>query len=191
MAKPIIGLVPPTGWHYFEGDVRLNSHSYESLLKVVENFRAENHLPIGDVEGDVNSYICSSWPNFCHGVDMVSVTSVHPQNKATELLNDITVWARNILHSQTPNQLVSDDLAEERAKTCRECEFNINWRSGCGSCISATDRVCASIRNGRDTKSSAVLGGCSILRHDNRSAIFFDKSKLAVTKVPDNCWLNV
>jgi hypothetical protein len=101
MAKPITGMIPPGGWHYMEGDVKLTSHSYETLLTTVENYRAENHLPIGDVDGDVNSFICSNWPNFCHGVDMVVVSSVNPPTSKTELLNDITVWAKNILNSSS------------------------------------------------------------------------------------------
>ena len=192
MAKVILGMIPPGGWHYFDSDAKLTGHSYEDLLKVVENYRAENHLPVGDVEGDVNSYICSNWPNFCHGVDMVVVTSVHPESAQQSLLNDITTWARNLLNSKTANNLVSNELAEERAKICKGCQHNKNWRGGCVSCVAAADRISASVRNGRDTQSSTKLGGCNIMRHDNRSAIFFDKNKLSqATSTPDNCWMNI
>lgn len=192
MAKVIIGMIPPGGWHYYDSDVKLTSHSYDGLLKVVQDYRAENHSPVGDVEGDVDSYICSNWPNYCHGVDMVVVTSVHPETRQQSLLNDITTWARNLLNSKTPNKLISDELAEERAKTCKECPNNKPWKSGCSSCVSAAERICASIRNGRDTKSSTKLGGCELMRHDNRSAIFFDTSKLSqATSIPENCWMNI
>ena len=192
MAKVILGMIPPGGWHYFDSDAKLTAHSYEVLLKVVEDYRAENHLPVGDVEGDINSYICSNWPNFCHGVDMVVVKSVHPESAQQSLLNDITIWARNLLNSKTTNNLVSNELAEERAKICKGCQHNKNWRGGCASCIASADRISASVRNGRDTKSSTKLGGCNIMRHDNRSAIFFDKNKLSqATSTPDNCWMNI
>ena len=192
MAKVILGMIPPGGWHYFDSDAKLTAHSYEGLLKVVEDYRAENHLPVGDVEGDINSYICSNWPNFCHGVDMVVVTSVHPESAQQSLLNDITTWARNLLNSKTANNLVSNELAEERAKICKDCQHNKNWRGGCVSCIASADRISASVRNGRDTQSSTKLGGCNIMRHDNRSAIFFDKNKLSQsTSTPDNCWMNI
>lgn len=191
MAKPIIGIIPPSGWHYFESDVRLNGSNYDDLLKVVEHYRAENHLPSGDVEGDVNSYICSNWPTFCHGVDMVSITSVHPETNTTALMNDIQTWAKNILHANKPVQMVSDDLAEQRAKICRGCPQNVNWRGGCNSCIESTNRISASIRQGRDTASSEVLGGCMLQRHDNRSAIFIDRDEFyKATNLPENCWLN-
>jgi hypothetical protein len=191
MPKPIVGIIPPGGHHYMEGDVKISGSSYKNLLENVTNYRAENYIPVGDVEGDVTNYICGNWPHFCHGVDMVVVTSVASPTARTELMNDISTWARNILYSTERNQLVSDEVAEERAKICRNCPNNVNWRGGCSSCIAATDRICASIRNARDTKSSAVLGGCKLLRHDNRTAIFFDKEKLAESNdLPNFCWLN-
>lgn len=192
MAKPIPQWTPPGGYHFFEGDVKLTASTLDKLYKTVESFRAENYLPSGDVEGDVNTYICGNWPNHCYGVDMVVVTSVNPLTRATELLNDITVWAKNMLHSQKPLQMVSDDLAEQRAKICLNCKYNVNWRSGCGACIVANDRLSASVRQARETASSKVLGGCSKMRHDNRSAIFFDREEFTPTNdLPDNCWLKI
>lgn len=185
-------MIPPGGWHYYQSDVKLTGYSYPDLLKAVETYRAENHLPGGDIEGDVNSYICANWPNFCHGVDMVVVTSVNRPTANSELLNDVQTWAKNILNSTEPNPLVTDDLAEERAKVCRACPNNVNWRGGCSSCISATERITASVRQARDTKSSAVLGGCALMRHDNRAAIFMDRSALQrATNLPENCWVNI
>jgi len=191
MATPILGMLPPSGWHYIEGDVRINGVTYDSLIQNVEHFRAENHLPSGDVEGDVNSFICSNWPQFCHGVDMVAITSVNPETDTMALLNDIQSWAKNLQQSQEPINMVTDELAEARAKTCRNCPENVNWRGGCSSCISTTERLTAGVRQGRDTASSAVLGGCKSMRHDNRTAIFIDKDQfLKATNLLANCWLN-
>lgn len=191
MAKPIIGMIPPNGWHFKEGDVVLKGYSLENLYHVVTNYRAENHLPLNDVRGDVDSFLCSNHPNNCHGVDMVVVTSVVPPNRSSELLNDITVWAKNILHSKSPVDMVPDDVADKRAKTCLSCPKNLNWRAGCGACIIAADRLSASIRQARETKSTPVLGGCSVMRHDNRSAVFFDKKHFTLNNnLPAECWLN-
>ena len=192
MPTPIMGMIPPGGWHFYESDVRLSGITYKDLLANVQNYRAENHLSSGDVEGDVNSYICSNWPNFCHGVDMVAITSTSVQTASADLLNDIQTWGRNILTSQDPHPLVTDDLAEVRAQTCRACPQNVNWRGGCGSCVAAAERVCASVRQARDTASTAVLGGCRLMRHDNRTAVFMDRSVLQkATNLPDACWVNL
>jgi hypothetical protein len=192
MAQPIDGLIPPGGWHYWQGDVKLDGYSLENLYKVVQDFRAENHLSIGDVHGDVNSYLCGNFPRNCHGVDSVVVVSVDAPTRQNELLNDITVWAKNILLSQKPIKMVSDELAEARALTCMKCPRNAVWKQGCGSCITATERLTASIRQGRDTRSTKKLKGCASLRHDNRAAVFFDKEHFEVTNsVPQNCWLKI
>lgn len=191
MATPIIGLVPPGGWHYYTSDVKITGSTYPDLLKNVETYRAENNLQSNDVAGDVNSYICSNWPTFCHGVDMVAVRSVNAPTPSSELLNDIQTWAKNILSKNTVTQFVTDETAQARAITCLDCPNNVNWRGGCSSCINATDRLSASIRHGRDTKSTPVLGGCSLMRHDNRSAVFFDRDTFYPSaNLPSNCWLN-
>jgi hypothetical protein len=192
MAKPIIGLIPPSGWHCVQSDVRITAFDYKSLLTAVEEYRAQNGVPVGDVEGDVNAYICGNWPNNCHGVDMVTVQSISPQTNQAKLLEDIQTWARNILAGNNPVQLVSDELAEARAKICRGCPKNVNWRGGCASCVVVTDRACASLRQARDTASSAVLGGCTSMRHDNRTAIFLDRDIFQkATDLPEFCWVNL
>jgi hypothetical protein len=191
MAKPIWGMVPPGGWHYQDGDVRLEGWSLDNLYDVVRNYRAENNLPLGDVVGDVNSFVCGNFPNYCHGVDMVVVTSIEQPNQQTELLTDITVWAKNTLTTNKRIDFVTDELAEARAKICARCPKNVKWRSGCQSCITATDRLSVSIRQARETKTSRSLGGCSIMRHDNRSAVFFDKNNFNKPQnLPAKCWLN-
>lgn len=192
MAKPIIGMIPPGGWHYYDGDAKLTGHSYDNLLEVVTNFRAENYLPVGDVEGDVNSYICSKNPNFCHGVDMVVVTSVNTPSQKTELLNDVTIWAKNVINSSKEVALVSSELAEQRAKICLNCKQNVQWKSGCGACVKATDRLSASIRQAKETKTSKALGGCLLLRHDNKSAVFMSRDSISPSdNLPVDCWLNL
>ena len=191
MAKPIIGMIPPGGWHYFDSDAKLSGHSYDNLIEVVTNYRAENHLPMGDVEGDINSYICSKNPNFCHGVDMVVVTSVNTPSQKTELLNDITIWAKNVINSNDEVTLVSHDLAEQRSKICSKCNQNVQWKSGCGACVKATERLSTSIRQAKETPTSKGLGGCLLLRHDNKTAVFLTKDMISPSgNLPEHCWLN-
>ena len=190
MPQPIIGMIPPGGWHYYQSDTKITGYSYADLLKSVESYRAENHLTSGDITGDVNGYICSNWPQFCHGVDMVAITSIDAQTATGDLMNDIQTWAKNILQSQEPHPLVLDALAEQRAQICRRCPSNVNWRGGCGACVASTERVCASVRQARDTASTPVLGGCALMRHDNRTAVFMDRNQIQrSTNIPAECWV--
>lgn len=192
MAKPIVGMIPPGGWHFIQSDVKLTAHSIDDLYKVVEDFRVQNNFPLGDVQGDVDNYLCGNYPNYCHGVDHVSI-NVMSKNRITasaELLQDITTWGNNVLRSPNKHPLVSDEEAERRAKICISCPSNANWRSGCSSCIVSADRICAAVRQGRETKTTRVLGGCHQLRHDNRTAVFLDKEVLATSgNLPSTCWL--
>ena len=55
MPKPIVGIIPPGGHHYMERDVKITGSSYKNLLENVTNYRAENHISLGDVEGDVTN----------------------------------------------------------------------------------------------------------------------------------------
>ena len=191
VAKPIIGMVPPGGFHYFQGDVRLESDTLDGLYNRVMHHRAENSIPHHSVREDVNDYLCGQWPEFCHSVDEVKIAAVVTPVNVKQLLDDIQVWAKNILSSQRPHPLVGDELAEARAQICGKCPNNVNWRSGCGACVSATERLSASVRQARETDSTKILGGCSVLRHDNRAAVFMQPEDLAVSSdIPEICWLN-
>jgi len=184
-------MVPPGGYHYFQGDVRLNADTLEDLYKKVSNYRAENSLPENSTKQDVDNYVCGQFPDYCHNVDSVTVRQVVTGTKMGELMGDIQVWAKNILSSTSEHPLVGDELAEARAKVCSKCPYNVNWRGGCGSCVNATDRLSASVRQARETSSTPVLGGCSILRHDNRAAVFMQPEDLSISSdIPDFCWLN-
>ena len=189
--KPIQGMVPPGGFHYFQGDVRLEADTLEGLYNRVLHFRAENSIPHHTTREDVDAYLCGQWPERCHNVDNVIVKPVVTPKNIGELLGDIQVWAKNILSSQSEHPLVGDELAEARAQICSRCPNNVNWRGGCGACVTATDRLSASVRQARETASTKILGGCLVLRHDNRSAVFMQTEDLAASSdLPDFCWMN-
>ena len=191
VAKPIQGMVPPGGFHYFQGDVRLTGENLGDLYRVVTIHRAQNDIPNSSAIDDVNNYLCGQWPEFCHDIDNIVFELIPANVNIQQLLDDIQTWARNLLASPRPHPLVGDELAETRAQICGRCPKNINWRGGCAPCVTATDRLSASVRQARETASSAVLGGCTVLRHDNRAAIFLNPEDLSKSPdLPAYCWLN-
>jgi hypothetical protein len=194
MSTPIKGMVFPGGYHFFEGDVRLDSHfDLDNLYEVVKAYRANNNLPVGDVVGDVNRQLCGRVPTFCHGVDSVEVnfSSVERPTPQGDLLNDVVTWASNLLATGEQIKLVSDTEASRRSSICAACPNNANFRGGCTPCIDNALRVCASVRQARDVGMSKILGGCHVLRHDNRTAIFIEKDQLSKARnLPDSCWMN-
>jgi hypothetical protein len=153
--------------------------------------RAANSIPHHNTREDVDDYICGQNPEFCHKVEEVRVYTGPPNYNVQSLLDDIQVWAKNILASPQEHPLVGNELAEARSQICSKCVHNVNWRGGCGPCITATDRLSASVRQARETDSTKVLGGCLILRHDNRAAVFMQPENLAKSSdIPNFCWLN-
>lgn len=202
MAKPNGYVVPPGGWHYYEGDVRLEARSLPALYDSVMMCRTGNSRPLGDYIGDVDTYLCGQFPELCVGYSPSNPTTSQPAPTAIEvsaysptqiqeLINDVTVWARNLLDSGTVTHLVGDELAEERAKICIKCPQSQVFSSGCGSCITTANRLSASVRQARHTATSRIIGACKILRHDNQTAIFMEKHNLAKSgDLPEHCWLN-
>lgn len=186
-------MIPPGGWHYYEGDVKLESQFLLDLYTVVENYRANNGLPQSDVRGDVDAQICGRSPHACHNVDSltINIVSVAPPSPGALLREDIQTWANNLLQSSSPYTFVSDDEAERRAKICNTCPQNANWRGGCTSCIASVDRVTAAVRQGKDTFTTPLVGGCHLLRQDNRTAVFLEKEYLSkASDLPAQCWIN-
>jgi len=184
--KPTIGMFPPSGWHYEQDGVRIDASGYDQLLIAVETFRANNNLPQGDVEADVDEYICSRWPHFC-GI-FTHVASEEKKIPAL-LLDDVRVWSMNLLGGEGYN-MVSDELADARAAICEQCPNNTNWKSSCRTCVSTVERQLATVRQARDVYHSANLGGCSVNRFDARTAVFLDAENLTpAAGLPDFCWL--
>lgn len=202
MAKPNSSVVPPSGWHYYDGDVRIDAGSLPDLYSSVKMYRTGNSLGLGDYIGDVDTYLCGRFPELCVPSSPANQTTPQPAPTAIEvsaysptqvqeLINDVTVWARNLLNAGTVEHLVGDELAEERAKICAKCPQNQVFSTGCSSCITTANRLCASVRQARYTDSSRVIGACKILRHDNQTAIFMEKHNLAKSSnLPKDCWLN-
>jgi len=202
VAKPNSSVVPPTGWHYYDGDVRVDARSLPSLYDAVMMYRTGNSLGLGDYIGDVDTYLCGRFPELCVGSSAGNPTTSQPAPTAIEvsaytptqiqeLINDVTVWAKNLMDSGKVEHLVGDELAEERAKICTKCPRNQLFTSGCGSCIVTAQRMSASVRQARYTQSSRVIGACRTLRHDNQTAIFLEKHNLAKSAdLPKDCWLN-
>jgi hypothetical protein len=185
------GLIPPGGYHYYEGDVKLIGSSEKDIISIIQQYRAANNLPQGDPTADYLSYVCGRYPQNCHAKVYYHETSPVPASRRDELFEDVRNWATNLLASQKPISLVSDEEAERRAKICQACPKNFTWKTKtCAPCVQAADSVCTTIRQAKDTYTSARIGGCLACRHDNRTAVFLDTNLLnSVESIPSTCWI--
>lgn len=57
-------LVPPGGWKYQHGEFWIYGDTFDDLAKWVKSHRISNHLPIGNVEEDIEKQLKERNPNF-------------------------------------------------------------------------------------------------------------------------------
>jgi hypothetical protein len=187
------GIIPPNGFHFpVDGGVTLKAATYELLIKEIETWRTQNGIAIGEPERDVDNYFCAKWPHFClpepHETTMLRGDSINKQ---------VNAWAAIMLRN-TPMggyNLVNQDEAENRCKTCVACPFNKAWRGTCANCTKATDTILIRLRQLRKITLDESLLGCSINGFDNKTAIHLTTSGLKITpekksQIPQNCWIH-
>jgi len=187
------GVVPPNNFHYpIENGVVLKASSYDMLVKEIVKWKTQNGIPIGDPDKDIDDYVCSRWPSYCRPDD----NEGKMVNKNSDLLKQVNGWAAITLR-ETPlggYHLVDQNVAAARCKICIDCPFNKPWRSGCGSCMKATDTILIRLRQLRKIMLDESLMGCAINGFDNRTAVHLPISALKLTEeklqsIPQNCWI--
>lgn len=192
--RVITGMGMPNGWHYlqpFKGTfTKIESGSYEELLTAVQTFRLNNGIRIGDIQADVDQYICFTYPRHCRAVNQArnaAATSV-PSGTAVRFVDKLTQWALQ-MRKDLP-EFVNMAEAERRATICASCPENINWEpSGCSRCAADANRLFLVTRNGKDTRFKHKLKGCRLHDHDNRTAVWMNLKTQKHPKAPKSCWL--
>lgn len=188
-------LVMPGGWHYEfvhtnNQTVRVDAPTYFDLLTRVQTFRIENGLPVGDVKRDVDTYICSNFPNQCHQFASFSPPQAAPVPSANSVrfIDKITMWLTGMRSSQQETLFKND--AEIRAKACLNCPLNKDWRHDCAACVENANRLGSFLRGGKDVQHHSKLGGCTLFNHDNRTAVWLNESNFQKrSDAPLGCWL--
>jgi hypothetical protein len=181
------GIVMPGGWHFIQNNAKISGLDYFDLLTNVQQWRLENHLPVGDVKLEVDAFICNTYPLQCHDTTEVpaSITFVPQNNSKLEALTQwyVTTRAKNPI-------IVFQTQAEQRAEICVGCPFNREWKNSCPACVSNVERMGAFMRQGRDVSQFRKLGQCSVLSQDNRTAVWLGDNALDKSSdVIPNCWL--
>ena len=197
LTSVMTGIVCPGGWHKPEKNSRgdllpepIRSSTYEDLIDAVIKFRVDNGIPVADAQGDIDEYICTSFPFMCHGVPGAEVSFAvkhipHIVSLTDSMLQTMEKQLQN--HSIENIELKSE--AQRRANICRHCQFNVRWNSGCGSCVEAVNRLSGILRIGNSVDRSKDLRACSILKHENRSAIWLKLDKIGKSSdLPAHCW---
>lgn len=188
----------PGGWAYLQdGTFRIEAESYEELLDNVREWRLQNGKPVGDVETEVESYICNTYPRQCRNRSTGSAPPRWAQaiipNRATvnKFVDRITQWALGVSKHPDSKNLMEDGLANQRAERCQICPQNDTWENNCPSCVTNAQRLLALIRRGKEHASWRKLHGCKAMGHCNRTAIYLPSSLVTETpETPPECWIH-
>lgn len=177
----------PDGWHYEQdGFIIRADNSHEQLIENVTHWRIQNNKPVGDVRKDVNDWICAKYPRQCNVVNPNFSDGGTIVNDTQAYLDKITSWAH--IKSKVNGKLVDGQIAGERAYKCQHCPNNKVWaKTGCQSCIQNMQRLLISVRQNKDVSQGAELGGCTVLKHDNRTAVWLEENN-TLDNLPGHCW---
>lgn len=191
------GRLPPSDgeskFRYPQGAVMLRADDKEKLIQVIFQYRLNNNIPIGDVDGDVDRFYCNRWPKFCHA-DASDV----PAQFQTPMLGRVTNWVAG-LRQQMPKggfALVTSAEAETRAGICMNCKFNVPWKGGCGACAASTLAALQQVKQLRRTKRDGNLSACAITSWENGAAVHLPVDALEATdeqkaRMPEGCWRKI
>jgi hypothetical protein len=192
---PKSGIIPPGGFHFFEERNgtrhKIEGHSYADVAEQLLRFRIANKIAVGQPMDEVNSYVCETWPHFCHA----AATPVMPRTSEPTHTVGVLAWVRLLWERQAlvPQPLENESTANRRAAICHGCQFQKDWADyGCGSCVDAVRKQSYVFRAGREVQPKVT--GCSILKQENNAACFASKSSLPDMTpqqreaLPNHCW---
>lgn len=175
--------------------VILRGPTQERLLTLISEYRIRNNIPPGDAEKDVNDYFCSKYPDACvkESQDYGGPKRDFPRSESPA--NRVARWAMGLLHRmpQGGYPLVSQPEADARAKICRTCPKNSNWRGGCGSCTQSAVTLLAQIRRVSRTGYDGALMACSVTGYELTTSVWLNAQESPINEeqrdaMPANCW---
>lgn len=188
----IEGMVPPNGWHFFEGSTRLEADDFKGIIELILKNRLANGIPAGNPQQDYQNYLCSTAPHMCQGGGPPAPANYAP-TPSQALLTRITTWLTNLYENFNGTGTVARSEADQRANICAGCPKNVEWEVGCPTCVSNAKRLGTIIRRGEDVGDYRHLKGCQILGHDNRTACVVQINNIWNTpetnsQLPEFCW---
>jgi hypothetical protein len=189
-----IGL--PGGWHYRDASgyripAKSELASAQAVIDALMSYRLENNIAVGDPTGDLENYVCLSFPTWCRRRQDV----VPPANPPGQRNVDLVIgWANELYTKIGRLQLVPQKEADARAETCARCPMQMSWAADCPPCVTSAQRLLTILRQGKDTVLGPTgrLQGCSCHGWDNRTAVHLDVVHLplqANPSAPDFCWV--
>ena len=178
-------LFPRDGYYYKERDgapIR-STRGWKDLAARVVDYRRRNGIPAGDPMNDINEQVCQRQPNYC--TDANPLVPQTPPNRPMSFKGTVLQWLTQ-QRSRQDVQLVSSELAAQRANICAGCPFNQALQGGCSACKNFITEVRALILKGRNVDQR--LNACSLLSADTGILTHLDDPTIENGELPRHCW---
>lgn len=183
----------PTGGYVFEeaDGTELRAGNWRGLFARIAKYRADNHLPPGNPEQDVQDQYCSKNPAGCWDTDnrMPRPGSQREQIKRSPTLKSrVLEWLAVVIKQKEAKKvtITKRELAAQRLVTCKGCPKKGKIGGGCAACSQAMkglrEKVLGFAPAGTDT------GGCTVLGQDIATMCWLEEPTIVNGDLPDFCW---
>lgn len=134
---------------------------FENLFNRAVAYRKSNSIPIGlDFEQEIEDEVCRRYPSECEvNRRTLGIPSISPG-----LYDVVRASAVMINHKVNAGELVSQEEANARALTCRNCPLRSQMTLPCSRCISALENVVGWVTGSRGTPYDEKLSACGICK---------------------------
>lgn len=144
-----------------------------NLIAKVSEFRIINRMTLGDVEADVNDWLCRASGAPC---SPVKPRDMQPGRKARG--GDVARFLKAMLLWLPSRGYVSQEEADHRAELCSGCRFNVPIDdSSCLGCFGLMARIMQAI-GPRRTRFQEVLKFCGVCGCSNEVSAFAPMEEL-------------
>jgi hypothetical protein len=192
------GRILPSGWHYkdpsgYRIPLKGELPNPQEVIAALMEYRLENNIEVGSPEGDLEEYVCSTFPTWCRReAGTPQPIQTVPGRRNVDL---VIGWANHLYVHVGRLQLIPQKEAEERANICKNCPMQMEWSRDCPPCVTSAQRLLSILRQGKDTAvaQNGEVRGCQVYGWDNRTACHIDKQHLPPPNpnAPPACWMRL
>lgn len=191
------GTQPSGGWRFPVSEaVTLTAPLKDLLIDQVTKWRIVNNVKIGNVEREIDNYLCGLNPGGCHPETKDRALPEHLEGNRN-FMDRVASWIAPRFESmpQGGYPLEADSVAEARVSPCASCPRNRVARPDCPACASAFDEANSKLRNLRPKPANCGAMYCSLFGFDNFTAACLPREIVEPDDElrgmsPGFCWLH-
>jgi hypothetical protein len=191
---------PPGSWRYKvpETNQTFSGPSEQSLIVQLQAHYRANGYPVPsseDLRPRIEAFICAAVPDYCTGNEPARFVDGFSFHTVIQGTRTFAVWIMQSIF-KGGRQFVSQEKANDRAKTCMSCSFN-EQPDGCTGCNSgALKTVIQVIIGARSTPYDEHLRACRICNcllrakcHLPFPVLYNNMTDKQKSLLPAHCWL--